>query len=222
MAPSQRSDNTGQSVLGLYPIIDLDTVDRTRFSALAVALRVLEARPKILQLRAKHASALRTLGLLRELLPHCRQRGALLFANDRLDLAELAGVDGVHVGQDDLSIAAVRRLAPGLRVGVSTHSLAELEQALACKPDYAAFGPVFPTPSKLNPDPVVGLDQLAIAADRARACGIPLVAIGGINGTRAPLIRELGVCGAVIGGLIEPSLPAIEARALALHSALGG
>jgi thiamine-phosphate pyrophosphorylase len=207
---------------GLYPIIDLDALDRSGHAPIAVAERVLNAAPPLLQLRAKHASSRRTLALLRELSPLCRRRGTLLFANDRPDLAVLSGADGVHLGQDDLPIEAARRIAPGLRIGVSTHDLRQLEDALSHTPDYVAFGPVFGTTSKEHPDPIVGLDALSAAARRAGKLGIPVVAIGGIDLTRAPAIAAHGAIGAVIGALLDTSLPAIEARAQALHEALGG
>jgi thiamine-phosphate pyrophosphorylase len=187
---------------GLYPIVDAGAVQARGFSTLDFAERVLDARPSLIQLRAKELGGRETLELLRALVPLCRAAGTLLFANDRPDLALLAGADGVHVGQSDLSVADVRRFAPSLAVGVSTHDPAELDRALAERPDYVAFGPVFATSTKANPEPVVGLDELARATDRARAAGIPLVAIGGIDRDRAPSIAKLGILGAVIGALV--------------------
>jgi thiamine-phosphate pyrophosphorylase len=187
---------------GLYPIVDVSLLRARNLSIREFAEQVLAARPTLLQLRAKELAPRDTLALLRELLPLCRASGTLLFANDRPDLAVLAGADGVHVGQNDLSISDVRRFAPRLLVGASTHDSRELEAALAERPDYAAFGPVFPTSTKSNPDPVVGLDGLRAASTRARAVGIPLVAIGGIDRERAPLVAELGVGAAVIGALV--------------------
>src|SRR5262245_8211501 len=187
---------------GLYPIVDVDAVRARGLSTLDFAARVLAARPGLLQLRAKTLGSRETLELLRALLPICRTAGALLFANDRPDLAVLAGADGVHVGQSDLTVADVRRFAPSLAVGVSTHDATELERALVERPDYVAFGPVFTTGSKANPEPVVGLDALARARDRALAVGVPLVAIGGIDRERAPSIARLGILGAVIGALV--------------------
>lgn len=217
-----RPDASLSSVRGFYPILDLDAIARTEIPFLAFAECVLKAGPSVLQLRAKRASARQTLERLRDLKPLCQRHGTLLFANDRPDLAVLAGADGVHVGQDDLSVGAVRSIAPGLKVGVSTHDLAQLEIALACKPDYVAFGPIFTTASKQNPDPVVGLDGLARAAERARAEAIPLVAIGGIDLDRAPSIAEHHALGAVISALLDSSLEGVSRRARALQSALGG
>jgi thiamine-phosphate pyrophosphorylase len=115
----------------------------------------------------------------------CHRAGVPLVANDRPDLAILAGCDLVHVGQDDMPVERVRRIAPGLGVGISTHNMEQLDAALAARPAYVAFGPVFPTTSKQNPDPVVGVAALATAYARARAAGVPLVAIGGITYERA-------------------------------------
>jgi thiamine-phosphate pyrophosphorylase len=187
---------------GLYPIVDVAAVRARGFDVEDFALKVLAVRPPLLQLRAKELGARETLELARMLARHCRAAGTLFYVNDRADLALLAGADGVHVGQSDLSAADVRRFAPSLKVGVSTHDAAQLESALAERPDYVAFGPVFPTASKANPDPVVGLDGLARAAERARAEGIPLVAIGGIDRERTAAIAGFGVLAAVIGALL--------------------
>jgi thiamine-phosphate pyrophosphorylase len=208
-------------VKGLYPIVDIDTLARHGIAPLTFAERALAAKPPLLQLRAKHESSEATLALLTALKPMCARSGTLLFANDRADLALLAGADGVHVGQDDLSLQAVRRIAPSLKVGVSTHDLEQLELALAERPDYVAFGPIFATGSKLRPDPVVGLEGLGQAADRARAAGIPLVAIGGITLERARSVAALGALAAVIAGLIGESLDDTEQRALAFQERLG-
>jgi thiamine-phosphate pyrophosphorylase len=213
---------------GLYPIVDLDTLERLAVDPLAFAERVLAARPPLLQLRAKSAGGRETLSLLRALLPLCRASGTLLFANDRPDLALLAGADGVHVGQDDLPVAEVRRFAPGLRVGVSTHDVVQLERAVGERPDYVAFGPVFATPSKRNHEPVVGIDGLEHARLVARAAAVPLVAIGGIDLERARVAGAHADLVAIIGALLPPGatagvatlLDGVTERALALHRAV--
>lgn len=208
---------------GLYAIVDHGSLGALGVDVLAFARAVLAAGPAAVQLRAKALGAGQTLALLRALSPLCRDAGALLFANDRPDLALLAGCDGVHVGQTDLAVADVRAAFPGLKVGVSTHDARELEAALASRPDYLAFGPVFPTGSKENPDPVVGVDGLARA--RAKAGAVPLVAIGGIDLERAPLVAEHADMGAVIGALLPRAgelLDAVTARARELHARLGG
>ena len=212
---------------GLYAIVDLDLLSARGVDPIAFARAVLEARPAALQLRAKNGHARAVLGLLRALAALCRAANVPLVANDRADLAMLAGADMVHVGQTDPSPDAVRRIAPGLGVGVSTHDLAQLAAALDALPSYVAFGPVFPTASKADPDPVVGLEGLS----RARAlvpAAVPLVAIGGITPQNAGEVSRWADAGAVIGALLPPAdatgdlFAAVTARARALHERLGG
>lgn len=208
---------------GLYPIVDLDTLAKRQLAPLVVAEAVLTARPPLLQLRAKHQTPRAVLELLSQLKPLCARAGTQLFANDRPDLALLAGVDGVHVGQDDLPLEAVRRLPGRLRVGVSTHDHAQLAAALSLRPDYVAFGPIFATNSKEGADPALGLEALQRAADMAKAAGIPLVAIGGLTLEHAPGLARHAVLPAVISDLLadggEPV--AIAARAAAWQAKLG-
>lgn len=187
---------------GLYAICDLDTLRLRGIEPLAFAHAVLEARPAALQLRAKSDEPRGVLELLTRLVPACAARGTLAFANDRPDLAVLARADGVHLGQADPSIASARAFHPALQVGISTHSLRELSAVLAERPSYVAFGPVFNTTSKREPDPVVGMDGLAQASDLARRAGVPLVGIGGIDVERALAIRQWVDAVAVISGLI--------------------
>jgi thiamine-phosphate pyrophosphorylase len=207
---------------GPYPIVDLETLERRGVDPIAFAERVLDARPPLLQLRAKAAGAAVTLELLRTLVPLCKNAGTFLFANDRPDLAVLAGADGVHVGQDDLPLTEVRRFAPTLRVGVSTHDFTQLERVLAEKPDYVAFGPVFATSSKRDHEPVVGVEGLARAHELASAASVPLVAIGGIDLERAALVREQTDLVAVIGALLPAgdTLAAVTENVRALERAL--
>ncbi len=210
---------------GLYPIVDVDSLQKLGGVPLDIvrfAERVLEARPPLLQLRAKHSGTAETLELLRALRPLCSAVGTRLIANDRADLAALGQCDGVHIGQEDLPLSVVRLIAPGLLVGVSTHDLAQLEQALAEKPDYVAFGPVFGTASKERPDETVGVARLGEAHLKARAAGIPLVAIGGITLERAALVAPHCELAAVIAALrpAPDSLLGVSERARALQQAL--
>jgi thiamine-phosphate pyrophosphorylase len=198
---------------GLYALVDTATLARRGIELLPFAEAVLAGRPAALQLRAKDRGAAATLDLLRAIAPRAKAAGVPFFANDRPDLASLAGCDGFHVGQEDLPIDLARKVAPGLLAGVSTHSEEQLAQALALRPSYAAFGPIFGTVSKANADPVVGLDRLARAADRAREAGIPLVAIGGIDLRSAPALARFGVVGAVISAL----LPAGDGSSSGMH-----
>lgn len=204
----------------LYPILDLTALSRANLDPFAFCERVAYAQPPLLQLRAKHAPARIVLDLARRLHPLCKRFDVRLFVNDRPDLAVLAGADGVHVGQDDVSVDEVRQLAPSLQVGVSTHDMDQLTRALAARPSYVAFGPIFPTASKDNPDPVVGLGALERARELAGAAGVRLVAIGGIDLERAPLLSKLDVDAAVISALIGPTLADVESRAAELDHVL--
>jgi thiamine-phosphate pyrophosphorylase len=136
--------------------------------------------------------------------------GVKLIMNDRADLCLAAGFDGVHVGQDDLSPESVRRIVgPEFWLGVSTHNPAQLQSADATSADYIAVGPVFSTPSKDQPDPVVGLAGVRRARELTRK---PLVAIGGIRRENAASVIEAGADSvAVISDLLrEPRKSAEE------------
>jgi len=192
---------------GLYAIADVVTLAARHIDPLAFAEAVLSAGPAALQLRAKDTPARETLALLRALAPMCRRAGALLVANDRPDLAVLAGCAHVHVGQDDMPIDRVRRLVPGVGVGVSTHTIDQLDAALAARPEYVAFGPVFETRTKRNADPVVGVERLREAYAHASLAGVPLVAIGGITRERAPALVGSADAIAVVGDLLPAVTP---------------
>jgi thiamine-phosphate pyrophosphorylase len=206
-------------MLGLYVIVDTQVLSKRKIDAVTYAAAVLRARPTALQLRAKDLGAREFLHTLRALSPLCRQARVPLVANDRADVAALAGCDAVHLGQEDLPYSLVRRIAPQLGVGLSTHDLGQLERALALRPRYVAYGPVFPTSTKANPDPVVGLEGLAAAGARSRAAGIPLVAIGGITLERVAHVAQHADAWAVISDLCPEgaSLAEITDRARQLH-----
>lgn len=200
---------------GLYAIADLQTLASRGIDPVAFAEAVLTVRPAALQLRAKKSVDTDVVDLLRAFAPRCRAAGVPLVCNDRPDLARVAGCNLVHVGQGDAHVDEARRAAPGLGVGVSTHNLAQLDAAIEARPTYVAFGPVFPTGSKENPDPVVGIERLATAYARTRSAGLPLVAIGGITRGRAPsLVGKTDVI-AVIGELVPQAVsPGGAARTL--------
>lgn len=208
---------------GLYAICDVDFLLARGVEPLDFADAVLQCPPAAVQLRAKSLPARETVELLRALRARCERLGVPIFANDRPDLALIAGCSGVHLGQTDLDIADARRVAPGLAIGVSTHDLSQLEIALRERPAYVAFGPVFATLSKANPDPVVGLEGLAAASQRCRVAGVPLVAIGGLRLERAAEVARHADAGAVISALLPAAgIPGAAAVARELHRALGG
>lgn len=210
-------------VRGLYAICDVDFLRARGVEPIAFVEAVLAAKPAALQLRAKSLDARVTLQLMRALQARCAALGVPLFANDRPDLALLAGCAGVHVGQDDPSVPDARRAAPGLDVGISTHSIDQAEEALRDAPSYLAFGPVFATHTKPDAEPVVGLAALAEVSRRCRAARVPLVAIGGLSLERAPEVARLADAGAVISALLPAAgLGDVGRAAALLHRALGG
>jgi thiamine-phosphate pyrophosphorylase len=220
---------------GLYAIIDVASLDRAGLDPLRFAEACLSARPAALQLRDKSSTrgGGPMLRLLRSLAPMCRARAVPLFANDRCDLAAVAGCDGVHVGQTDLPVPVARAVAtrvgpgsagPGL-VGISAHNAVELDRAIAARPDYIGLGPVFATSSKLRPDPTIGTAGLAEMAERVRRAGMFPVAIGGIHTGNAIDVARASACGAVIAGLFPPPGQAdpyafVAGRAAELHRML--
>lgn len=171
---------------------------------------LLAAGVRLFQYREKQGTSRRLFEAAASLLPMIHAAGGRLIVNDRADVALVSGADGVHLGQDDLTVEEARRvLKAGQIVGWSTHNLGQLRQAEASTADYLAFGPIFATASKERADPSVGLDGLA----RARAAtSKPLVAIGGITVANARAVVEHGADAvAVIAGLL--SAPDLGQRA---------
>ena len=209
-----RVDYFRASMRGLYAIVDLALLQARHIDPVAFSEAILSARPAALQLRAKGASPRDTLALLRTLAPMCHRVSVPLVANDRPDWALFTGCDMVHVGQTDMPIDRVRRLAPGLGVGVSTHTTAELEAAIQARASYVAFGPIFETLTKEKPDPIVGVAGLYRARARAALACIPLVAIGGITRERARAIVGAADAIAVIGALLPPATTGDEERTM--------
>jgi thiamine-phosphate pyrophosphorylase len=182
----------------VYPIVDAGLVSPARVPELVAALAAAGAR--LIQLRAKGLVDRVLAEAARAAVAAAHAGGALLIVNDRPDVARIAGADGVHVGQDDLDPADVRRLLPaGAIVGVSTHDPAQLAAAARTDADYVAVGPVFPTTTKERPDPVVGLGF--VRAARA-ALDRPLVAIGGIAAGNARAVVEAGADGLAVASAV--------------------
>jgi thiamine-phosphate pyrophosphorylase len=120
-----------------------------------------------------------------------RDHNARLIINDRVDIALALKADGVHLGQNDLPVEAARSLlGKHAIIGFSTHNLQQAKSATAMPVDYIAFGPVFQTSTKENPDPVAGLS--ALREVRAIVASLPLVAIGGITLANAVEVLRAG------------------------------
>jgi thiamine-phosphate pyrophosphorylase len=178
---------SGLALDGFYAVLDRDDAELAR-ALLASGAKILQVRLKSRE-RVGAAEILRVARMARSI---CDEHGAKLVVNDRFDLALLAKADGVHLGQTDLPIDRVRAIAGDkLFVGVSTHDANQVNAALAHDPDYIAYGPVFETTTKENPDAVQGLDALARAVEMAGST--PVVAIGGITSDRVADVYATGV-----------------------------
>lgn len=175
----------------LYPILDIDLLTARSLDVGPVAIAWREAGVTLVQYRNKQGSAremLRDTARIREIFPTNGE--VRLIFNDRPDLALLAGFDGVHIGQGDVSAESAREIVGATRwVGVSTNSAEQVMKADKTSCDYIAYGPIFPTASKANPDPTVGLAGLKAA--RALTAK-PLVAIGGITRKNCRSVIDAG------------------------------
>jgi thiamine-phosphate pyrophosphorylase len=167
----------------------------------------------IVQLRLKDASDETIIATARRYAAVCHEHGAPLILNDRPDLVQAAGADGVHVGQDDTPVAQARALVgPDRIIGLSTHSPAQIDAA-AAEPeiDYIGVGPVHATPTKPG-RPAVGLELVRYAAAHATT---PFFAIGGIDAGNLAAVRTAGAARiAVVRAITEASDPEAAARAL--------
>ena len=169
---------------------------------------------RLLQVRAKGAPSGRLLELAEEIVGPARRAGARVVLNDRADIACMAEADGVHVGQDDLTPAAVRSIVgSGAVIGLSTHTVEQIDRAVKEPVSYVAVGPVFGTRTKATGYEPVGLELVRYAARQADARGLPLVAIGGITLERAPLVLEAGAQSvAVVTDLLAGGDPTARVR----------
>lgn len=165
----------------LYAILDLGYVAEER--AVEVTAALLDGGADLLQLRAKGQDRETIARVAKTLIPLCRAAGVPFILNDFPALAAELGADGVHIGQDDGSLAEARRqlgaLGASMLVGRSTHSLDQARAALAEGFDYIGFGPLFPTPTKQG-RPGIGTQDIAVM-EREVGSVIPAFCIGGIK-----------------------------------------
>lgn len=154
------------------------------------------------------------LGMCEDIVARARKVDAIVIVNDRADIAKLCAADGVHVGQDDLDPASVRKILGGpALIGISTHSPDQVRAAAKMAVDYIAVGPIFGTTTKDTGHRSVGTAFVSEAAAilRDAGCAAPVVAIGGITLERAPnVIRAGAISVAVISDLLSTGNP--EAR----------
>ena len=170
---------------GLYLVVTDPVAGYAKCAEAAVRLGV-----KMVQLRMKRASREAILREAREMRAVTAGTGTYFIVNDDPAIASEVGADGVHVGQGDMRPSEVRRRYPDLKIiGLSTHSLAQAAASEDEDVDYIGVGPVYPTPTKEIPDPVLGLDTMA---EMIRLSSRPAVAIGGIDKKRLPEVIAAG------------------------------
>jgi thiamine-phosphate pyrophosphorylase len=196
-----------------YPVLDTALVERRGLPAPAAAQAILDAGARILQFRHKAFFSRAAFDDAQRVADLCRLAKAQFVLNDRADLALLLDA-ALHLGQDDLPPADARRImGPAAIIGFSTHNEQQLRAAGEEPVDYLAIGPIFPTTSKQNPDPVVGVGPLGKLRTLTRQ---PLVAIGGITRATAADVFNAGADSVAIVGDLYPdpcTTAALRARA---------
>ena len=201
---------------GLYLILDPavagfrlhppapDAPRRVPFPALVELVKpALATGVRLFQLRMKTPHAGEFYDLAAQVCALVRAGGGTFIVNDRVDVAQGVGADGVHLGQEDLPLADARKImGPDKLIGISTHNLKQAVEAEGGGADYIGFGPIFPTSTKEHPDPVVGLAGLREVRAKVR---LPIVAIGGIT---TKDVREVVAAGAHCVAVISAVLAA--------------
>ena len=198
----------------LCAIVDVEAAQGAGWRPIDLARAFVGGGARFLQLRAKSMAGGPLLDLAAAIVELAHAEGARVIVNDRADIARLAGADGVHVGQDDLSPSAVRTITGAdAIVGLSTHTVDQVDRAIREPISYVAIGPVFGTATKTTGYERVGLEMVREAAARAGARGLPLVAIGGITLERAVSVIEAGATSvAVISDLLATGDPERRVR----------
>jgi thiamine-phosphate pyrophosphorylase len=187
----------------IYPITDRQL---SGLSHAEQVERLIDGGATFIQLREKHMSPIDFLGEAEAAAKVADNNSVTLIINDRVDIAMAIGARGVHLGQDDMPVEAARSLVrDDALIGFSTHTQQQMEAAVRQPIDYVAFGPVFTTRTKQDPDPTVGLEQLR--AVKNIAAEVPLVAIGGITAANVQAVLQAGADSvAVIASVVgEPS-----------------
>lgn len=199
----------------LYAILDAEVAERAGWTLGDLASAYLAGGARWLQIRAKNAASLWLLDTAAAIVERAHAAGALVVVNDRADIARLSGADGVHVGQDDLVPTCARTVLGGQGlVGLSTHSMEQVESALAQPISYLAIGPVFATTTKVTDDAPVGLEKIRAVVSLARPRQLGVVAIGGVTLESASAVIEAGVDAvAVISDLLTTGDPEARVRA---------
>ena len=199
------------SLPGLYAVVDAEIASAHGWAVVDLAAAVLDGGATLVQIRGKTLASAELLDTSRRIVALAAPYRAAVVVNDRADLAVLAGAAGVHVGQDDLSPAEARAIVgPDALVGVSTHSIGQIDVAARAPVSYIAVGPVFGTTTKHTGYDAVGLDLVRHAA----ASGGEVVAIGGVTLDRVGQVFAAGATSvAVISDLLTGGDPVARTRA---------
>ena len=193
----QTSQHNDLDFLHVYLISDFSHHQATRVTEQVE--KALQGGVRALQLREKHLSSKELLAQAIEIKPIIKKYDAKLFINDRADIAEIAGADGVHLTETSVPVGEIKDKFRNLMVGVSTHTkegalLAEAEGA-----DFITFSPIFETPSKIHFGPPQGPQRLG---EIVKSVHLPVLALGGVKLNRVPEVLEQGAHGvAVISGI---------------------
>ena len=194
------------------PLLVITDRQQARLPLAQVVTTALTAGCRWVSLREKDLSDDEQIALARSLLPIARRHDARLMLHGDAALAEECGADGVHLSAGGNPIMARKMLGPGKLIGVSIHTVTEAEAIDPGILDYAIAGPAFETASKPGYGPEIGRKGLAEIAAAAR---VPILAIGGLNATRAAEVLAVGPAGiAVMGGVMRAADPGQEVRAL--------
>jgi thiamine-phosphate pyrophosphorylase len=186
----------------LYAVLDPEQVKQRPVSSVLAAL--LKGGARTVQLRAKNLAARDFLELAGEVRRQTAAAGCLFIVNDRVDIARISDADGVHLGQEDLPLAAARKLMGEKLVGISTHDLAQAREAERDGADYIGFGPIFGTATKETGYSARGI---AMLREVRRAVALPIVAIGGIQESNVKSVWQAGAdSAAMIGELMGASV----------------
>lgn len=186
---------SGRPPIGRLHVLT-DFTFQQRFSHAELALLAVQGGADVIQFRQKTGSIRDVLSSAHKTADVCREHGVPLLIDDRVDVAQVVGAAGVHLGQTDMPLSDARRvLGDDAIIGITAPSISEAEEALSGGADYIGFGPVYPTRSKANPSSVKGLEGVL---EMANAVDIPVIGIAGITASRCADVLRAGAHGVAI------------------------
>ncbi len=169
---------------GIYLIITNPVLEYSKIAEIAVRQKI-----RYIQLREKNKNDRKLISIIKDIKSIVKDSATKLIIDDRPDLARICQTDGVHLGQSDIPIDLAKKVYPTGIYGLSTHSFEQAVTALKKSPDYIGYGPIFPTPTKKIPDPVVGVNSIRKIVEYSK---IPVVAIGGIHESNIDEVLSAG------------------------------